>query len=1101
VNCPRCAAANAPLARFCQACGLALARGCAACGSPLGEGARFCSSCGTPVAAPTGEPAAAAPAAETPKRAGERRQATVLFADIAGYTALCGRLDAEQVQALLNEFYAAMDGAVVAHGGTVIDHAGDGVLAAFGAPVAHGNDVERALRSALAMQTAAARMTDPSTGGALALHVGIASGEVVAATLEGGATPKYAVTGDTVNLAARIEALAGSGETLVSESVQRAVAALVETEDLGPKALKGYPAPVRVFRAHALRAGPGDRLPFVGRQAELRQLDGALDNLRGGSGATLLIRGDAGMGKSRLVEKLGRRAGSRGCAVHVARVLDFGVGAHDDALATVAASLLGLGEEAGAGERRTALDAAIVQGRLDERHEASLADLLGIAQRPEVRGLYDAIDHATRLGRAADALAALAATAAQAQPRLVAFEDIHWASPLLLGCLATLAMGTRQVPLLLAMTSRFEGDPIDRAWRAASHGAPLLTIDMGPLSTDEARTLAGGMLQASDRFAQQCIERAEGNPLFLEQLLRNALEAESAGVPPTIQSLVLARMDRLPARDKLALQAASVIGKRFPLDALRFLLDDAGYRCDTLLATDLVRPEAGDYLFAHALIQEGVYASLLHARRRELHARAASWYAGREPALMAEHFDRAQRPAEAADAYLQAARAQAERHRYDDALRLAQRGAALAPEGEVGSALVRLQGDVLRELGRTDESLRAFEQALERAVDDAGRARAWLGIAAALRITGDVARAFEVLDRAQPVAEALGDGALRSRIHSLRGNLSFAVGRIDDCGREHALALEHATAAADREAESLALSGLGDHAYAQGRMQSASRHFRRCVALSRELGLVRADIVNSCMVGHCLTWSGDGDAGLREVQAAVALAERLGVPQTRVMAMESLAMTLTLRGDVAAAEPVIDQAIDVARRASARRYLSIDLMMRANCRHLQGRTRDAREALDEAVELARQTGLAFIGAAIYASIALTCDDPAERRKWIEDGEVLANGALVHARLMFYRHAVDAALLDDRLDEALRFAAAAEACEHDEPLILAHLGAARARGLVRLRREGARPETVAELRALADESRRVGMGSLAYGIEAAIAAAGARGATGAETQPR
>jgi predicted ATPase len=155
-------------------------------------------------------------------------------------------------------------------------------------------------------------------------------------------------------------------------------------------------------------------------------------------------------------------------------------------------------------------------------------------------------------------------------------------------------MATRERSLVLAMTTRFEGDPLDRNWRAASHGTPLLAIDVGPLLQDEARVLAGGVIDTSHRFARECVERAEGNPLFLEQLLRNARESEGGAIPPTIQSLVLARMDRLPTRDKLALQAASVIGKRFTLDGLRFLLEDESYRCDTLITTDLVRPESGD---------------------------------------------------------------------------------------------------------------------------------------------------------------------------------------------------------------------------------------------------------------------------------------------------------------------------------------------------------------------------------------------------------------------------------------------------------------------------------------------------------------------------
>ncbi len=501
----------------------------------------------------------------------------------------------------------------------MIDHAGDGILAVFGAPVAHGNDTERAVRAAVEMHRAAGQVCDPS-GEPLKLHIGVASGEVVAAVMSGGATPKYAVTGDTVNLAARLDALAEPGDTLLSEAAHRSVSNLVDAEDLGEKMVKGFEAPVRVYRVRGLRYRALDRLPFVGRQSELRQLAGVLDNVQETSaGIAVVVRGDPGIGKSRLVEELLQRARPRGFACCVAQVLDFGVGKGQEALPAVAASLLGLPSHASEPVRRSALERELKSGLVAPEHEPFISDLLDLEQRSHTQAIFDAMDNATRARRTAEAVADLVARAAARQPLLIVVEDIHWASPLLLSCLAAMAVATRTCPLVLAMTTRFEGDPLDRHWRAASHATSLLTIDVGPLRPEEARMLAGGVVESSNRFATQCIERAEGNPLFLEQLLRNAAESESGNIPPTIQSLVLARMDRLPPRDKLALQAASVIGKRFTLEGLRALIEDPGYRCDALVTMDLVRPDAGDYLFAHALIQEGVYSSLLNSRKRELH--------------------------------------------------------------------------------------------------------------------------------------------------------------------------------------------------------------------------------------------------------------------------------------------------------------------------------------------------------------------------------------------------------------------------------------------------------------------------------------------------
>jgi predicted ATPase len=261
-----------------------------------------------------------------------------------------------------------------------------------------------------------------------------------------------------------------------------------------------------------------------------------------------------------------------------------------------------------------------------------------------LRALYDAMDNATRDRGKQQVVADLVTRASAECPLLLTVEDLHWAKPITLGHLATMTATVRDCPAVFVMTTRIEGDPLDQTWRSTTYGSPLMTIDLGPLREEEAIALAGGFIDPSDRFAMDCIERAEGNPLFLEQLLHNAEESGDKALPASIQSLVLARMDRLPPADKQALQAASVIGQQFSLDALRSLLDDATYVCSGLIEHYLVRPEGDNYLFAHALIHEGVYSSMLRARRQELHGRAAAWFADQDLVLRAFHLDRGSVP-------------------------------------------------------------------------------------------------------------------------------------------------------------------------------------------------------------------------------------------------------------------------------------------------------------------------------------------------------------------------------------------------------------------------------------------------------------------------
>jgi hypothetical protein len=261
------------------------------------------------------------------------------------------------------------------------------------------------------------------------------------------------------------------------------------------------------------------------------------------------------------------------------------------------------------------------------------------------------------------------------------------------------------------MTSRVEGDPVDAAWRAACRGPPFATIDLGPLRASEALSLAGGFSDTSQRLALACIERAAGNPLFLEQLLRNAEEGSEDVVPASIQSLVLARMDRLAARDRLAFQTAAVIGQRFDLGLLRRLINDAGYTCDALVGSALVIPEGDDFLFAHALIQEGAYSSLLRSRRRELHRQAAEWFADHDPMLHAQHLDRA-KDARAPAAYFEAASAQRIAFKSDVALRLVDRGLEIATKAGNRHALTCLKGELLRDLGDIASSTAIYRRAI-----------------------------------------------------------------------------------------------------------------------------------------------------------------------------------------------------------------------------------------------------------------------------------------------------------------------------------------------------------------------------------------------------
>ena len=457
-------------------------RFCTQCGAPLGADARFCGMCGASVAA------AAEPTASTPS--GERRQVTTLFADIAGYTRLSATLDPEENHALLSRFFEVVDGLIAAYGGSVDKHTGDGVMGVFGAPVAHGNDPERAVRAALEIYAAVAEL-GRQLGHPLGIHVGVASGEVVAAGMSGGARQDYTVTGDSVNLAARLEDMSESGQTLVSEAVHDAVADIVAGSLVGEVEVRGLGRPVRVWRIDGLRAEKARQAtPLVGRRAELRQFEGVLDSLQdSGAGQLVYVRGEAGIGKTRLIEEFAAVARRRGLACHRSLVLDFGAGKGRDAVRTLLRFTLGLGVDADEATRAAAAQAAGERG-IDAHHRPALLDLLDLKLPPPLRAIHDAMDNAARQ-RARQAVFVQAIEAAsRMQALMLIVEDLHWADRDLLSDLAALAARMRSSPIALVMTSRFDGDPVDQGWRNAARGASVLTIDLGPLPAGDAKALA-----------------------------------------------------------------------------------------------------------------------------------------------------------------------------------------------------------------------------------------------------------------------------------------------------------------------------------------------------------------------------------------------------------------------------------------------------------------------------------------------------------------------------------------------------------------------------------------------------------------------------------
>jgi len=970
-------------------------RACPSCASPTPAGARFCPQCGTALAA-TPAPSHAPPA--------ERRVVAILFVDLCGSTPLANELGAEGMHRLLTRYFELVDGLIAQCGGTVDKHMGDGVMALFGAPVAYGNDTMRALRAAAAIHHAMDTLGQ-EMGRALQAHVGVASGEVVAADTGSAVHRNYTVTGDAVNLAARLLELAHAGETVISDDVYRSCVSSIEVDHVATTTIRGFAHEMPVWKLRSLRLDIAAEHPLLGRDDEVARFDALLHGVettkRGGG---WLICADPGMGKTRLVQELVAHAGRRGFATHVSAVLDFGTAQGRDAIHSLFSSLIGVSTEANAGERRFALDRAVASGMVEAGDEPFAADLLAVAQRDAP--MYEAMDNAARAEGRVRALTSAVSRAAAHKPVLTVVEDVHWATPVVLAGVRALLDAAPRVPLLVVCTSRREGDPF---------GAPPLDVTMErcelpPLTTRDALALARSYLTANPNVAAGCVERAQGNPLFLTQLLRSG--ADGSAIPATIQSVVLSRLDRLPPADKAAVQAAAVIGQRFDLSVLRHLLDDPDYDGGTLLGRDLVRADDADarrFGFVHALIRDGAYASLLHSHRRALHLRAAEWYAERDAPLYAEHLDRAEDP-RAAEAYLAAARGEAAALRFEAAQALAHRGSALPASALARFELARFEGDLSRDLGDPDRSLAAFERALSHAADDAQRCNAYLGIAAAHRATGATENGLAVLREVDPLATAPSLRRESARAAYLRGCLEFARGDARASHAAQTMALDQAREAGDAEGEAQALSGLADVLYAEGRMQSSFAAFERCVALCERLGLTRFSLNNRCMLAVVHTYLDPADGAIGVLEQVRAVARQLHHRSAEVMADESEGWVRVCQGRYADAVEPTERSLALSREIGSRRWMMFDFGLLAFAYWNTGRHDEAHEALQRAFEHMQVVGERFFGAVVHGARAMMAQREGDLRRILADGErSLAQGPPAHCHFWYRREAIDALL--------------------------------------------------------------------------------------------
>jgi class 3 adenylate cyclase/tetratricopeptide (TPR) repeat protein len=1021
MRCPRCGSENSEGSKFCIECGSSLRPRCPGCGAYNVAQAKFCAECGTPL---TGQPPAASPVSlqpphrytpqhlaekiRTSKSAleGERKQVTVLFADLKGSMELLADRDPEEARQFLDPVLERMMDAVHRYEGTVNQVMGDGIMALFGAPIAHEDHAVRACYAALAMQASVkeyAGDVQRTRGVPIHIRVGLNSGEVVVRSIGSDLHMDYTAVGQTTHLAARMEQMAMPGSILITADVLRFVEGYVEVTSLGPVAVKGLRARVEVY--DLVGAGPvPSRLQaaavrgltrFVGRHRELDDLDQALQSAGNGHSQVVTLVGEPGVGKSRLVYECLHSPRTQGWLVVECASISYGKATPYVPVVDLLKRYLHV--EDGDEPRTVRANVTGYLLTLDETLGETIPALLSLLDALPADSPFLTLDPPQRRQRILAALKRVLLRESQVQPLLLVFEDLHWIDSETQALLDNLVESLPTAHLLLLVNYRPE---YQHSWGGKTYYMQLRLDPLPPASADELLQALLGDDPSLAPLTPLLIQRTEGNPFFLEESVHTLVETgvligtpgayhlgkplNGLQVPATVQAVLAARIDRLPPEEKQLLQTAAVIGTTVPFvllhaiadqpeDALRMglaHLQAAEFLYETTLFPDL------EYTFKHALTHEVAYANLLQERRRTLHGRIVD-------ALEQLYPDRVEQCERLAHHALRG-------EVWDKAVDYCRRAGAKAVARSANREAAAYYEQALAALAHQPASLDTRAQAINLGFD----------LRIALLPLGDYGRIGDVLSEAAAFAEALEDQRRLGLISAFMVEHCRRMGEPDRAIAFGQRALALAEASGEFATQVMTTFWLGTVYFALGDYRRAMGLLERGVA-ALEGDLVRerfgipypSSLAFLTYLAGCLAERGEFATGIARGEEAVRIAEAVDQPLSTIVASFGVGSVHLTRGDFQRAIPILERGLDLCRVWDIRFWFPLLASPLGYAYALSGSVAEALPLQEQAMEHSMAMGI-MGGYALYAA---RLSESYRLTGRLEEASALAEQALALAR--------------------------------------------------------------------------------------------------------